>query len=199
MGKINVLSFAVANLIAAGEVVDRPSSVIKELLENAIDSGADRISVEIQNGGVTYMRVSDNGCGISPEDLPVAIRRHATSKIKDAEDLDSIMTLGFRGEALAAIASVSDLRIISKLSYRKNLWKSWRIPSVPRPVSAKSWSFPMAGKWLWMGFNQVVLAPEDWPHLQVRLAVFRLFRWGWQTVGLTRRLFCSQRAQRAQH
>ena len=114
MGKINVLSFAVANLIAAGEVVDRPSSVIKELLENAIDSGADRITVEIQNGGVTYMRVSDNGCGISPEDLPVAIRRHATSKIKDASDLDGILTLGFRGEALAAIASVSDLRIISK-------------------------------------------------------------------------------------
>ena len=114
MGKINVLSFAVANLIAAGEVVDRPASVIKELLENAIDSGADRITVEIQNGGVTYMRVSDNGCGISVEDLPVAIRRHATSKIKDAEDLNGIITLGFRGEALAAIASVSDLRIISK-------------------------------------------------------------------------------------
>ncbi|MBQ8345538.1 MAG: DNA mismatch repair endonuclease MutL [Clostridia bacterium] len=114
MGKINVLSFAVANLIAAGEVVDRPASVIKELLENAIDSGADRITVEIQNGGVTYMRVSDNGCGMEPEDIPVAIRRHATSKIRDAEDLDGIMTLGFRGEALAAIASVSDLRIISK-------------------------------------------------------------------------------------
>ena len=114
MGKINVLSFAVANLIAAGEVVDRPASVIKELLENAIDSGADRITVEIQNGGVTYMRVSDNGCGMSAEDLPVAIRRHATSKIKDAEDLNGIITLGFRGEALAAIASVSDLRIISK-------------------------------------------------------------------------------------
>ncbi len=114
MGKINVLSFAVANLIAAGEVVDRPSSVIKELLENAIDSGADKITVEIQNGGVTYMRVSDNGCGISPDDLPTAIRRHATSKIKDASDLDGILTLGFRGEALAAIASVSDLRIISK-------------------------------------------------------------------------------------
>ena len=88
MGRINVLSFAVANLIAAGEVVDRPSSVIKELLENAIDSGADRITVEIQNGGVTYMRVSDNGCGMSPDDLPVAIRRHATSKIKNADDLD---------------------------------------------------------------------------------------------------------------
>ena len=114
MGKINVLSFAVANLIAAGEVVDRPASVVKELLENAIDSGADRVTVEIQNGGVTYMRVSDNGCGMEPEDLPVAIRRHATSKIKDAEDLNGILTLGFRGEALAAIASVSDLRIISK-------------------------------------------------------------------------------------
>ena len=114
MGKINVLSFAVANLIAAGEVVDRPSSVIKELLENAIDSGADRITVEIQNGGVTYMRVADNGCGMEAEDLPVAIRRHATSKIKNAEDLDGIITLGFRGEALAAIASVSDMRIISK-------------------------------------------------------------------------------------
>ena len=114
MGKINVLSFAVANLIAAGEVVDRPASVIKELLENAIDSGATMITVEIQNGGVTYMRVSDNGCGIEPDDLPVAIRRHATSKIKNAEDLDGILTLGFRGEALAAIASVSDIRIISK-------------------------------------------------------------------------------------
>ncbi|MBE6588573.1 MAG: DNA mismatch repair endonuclease MutL [Ruminococcaceae bacterium] len=114
MGRINVLPFAVANLIAAGEVVDRPASVIKELMENAIDAGADRITVEIQNGGVTFMRVTDNGCGMSPEDLPVAIRRHATSKIKNAEDLDGIMTLGFRGEALAAIASVSDLRIISK-------------------------------------------------------------------------------------
>ena len=114
MGKINVLSFAVANLIAAGEVVDRPASVIKELLENAVDSGADRILVEIQKGGVTYMRVSDNGCGMSPEDLPISIRRHATSKIREAKDLDGILTLGFRGEALAAIASVSDLRIISK-------------------------------------------------------------------------------------
>ena len=114
MAKINVLSFAVANLIAAGEVVDRPASVIKELLENAIDAGATRITVEIQQGGVTYMRVADNGCGITPEDLPVAIRRHATSKIKEAADLDGIATLGFRGEALAAIAAVSDLRIITR-------------------------------------------------------------------------------------
>ena len=114
MGRINVLSFAVANLIAAGEVVDRPSSVIKELLENSIDSGATAITVEIQNGGVTYMRVADNGSGIEAEDLPTAIRRHATSKIKEARDLDGIITLGFRGEALAAIAAVSTLRIISK-------------------------------------------------------------------------------------
>ena len=115
MGKINVLSFAVANLIAAGEVVDRPASVIKELMENAIDSGADRIVVEIQNGGVVFMRVSDNGCGMEKDDLSVAVRRHATSKIKEAEDLDGIITLGFRGEALAAIAAVSDLRIISRV------------------------------------------------------------------------------------
>lgn len=114
MGKINVLSFAVANLIAAGEVVDRPSSVIKELVENSIDSGAEQITVEIKNGGITYMRVSDDGCGIESDDLPIAIKRHATSKIKTSDDLMKILTLGFRGEALAAIASVSDLRIISK-------------------------------------------------------------------------------------
>ena len=114
MGVINVLSFAVANLIAAGEVVDRPASVIKELMENAIDAGATRVTVEIQHGGVTLMRVTDNGCGMTPDDLPVAIRRHATSKIKEASDLEGIATLGFRGEALAAIASVSDLRILSK-------------------------------------------------------------------------------------
>ena len=114
MGKINVLPFSVANLIAAGEVVDRPASVIKELMENAIDAGATRITVEIRQGGVAFMRVTDNGFGMSPEDLPVAIRRHATSKIREAEDLESILTLGFRGEALAAIASVSDMRIISK-------------------------------------------------------------------------------------
>lgn len=114
MAKINQLSFEVANLIAAGEVVDRPSSVAKELLENAIDAGGTQITLEIKNGGVSFIRVADNGCGIEREDLPVAIRRHATSKIKDSEDLDAIATLGFRGEALAAIAAVSTLTIITK-------------------------------------------------------------------------------------
>ena len=114
MAKINVLGFDIANLIAAGEVVDRPSSVVKELLENAIDSGADKITVEIKNGGTTFIRIADNGCGIDYEDLPTALLRHATSKIKEASDLDSIITLGFRGEALAAISSVSKVRILSK-------------------------------------------------------------------------------------
>lgn len=114
MPNIHVLPFAVANLIAAGEVVDRPSSVIKELLENAIDAGADQITVEIQNGGVRFMRVTDNGCGIAPDDLPTALKRHATSKIRTAADLDGIATLGFRGEALAAISSVSRVRLLSK-------------------------------------------------------------------------------------
>ncbi|MBQ8747071.1 MAG: DNA mismatch repair endonuclease MutL [Clostridia bacterium] len=114
MGSIQVLSFDVANLIAAGEVVDRPSSVIKELMENAIDAGATAVTVEIQSGGVAFMRVSDNGCGMSADDLPVAVLRHATSKIRTASDLDGIATLGFRGEALAAISSVSKVRIFSK-------------------------------------------------------------------------------------
>ena len=114
MGNINVLSFEVANLIAAGEVVDRPASAIKEMIENSIDAGAKHITVEIQNGGITFMRISDDGCGMEPEDLPLCIKRHATSKIRTAEDLDGICTLGFRGEALAAISAVSRLRIISK-------------------------------------------------------------------------------------
>lgn len=114
MGKINVLGFDVANLIAAGEVVDRPASVVKELCENSIDAGAKSITVEIRHGGTTFIRVSDNGCGIEPEDVPLTVLRHATSKIATAEDLSAIGTLGFRGEALAAIASVCKLKILTR-------------------------------------------------------------------------------------
>ena len=114
MSKINVLSFEIANLIAAGEVVERPSSVLKELIENSIDSGATEIVAEIKKGGVSLIRVIDNGCGMDAEDIPISLQRHATSKIREKADLDSIMTLGFRGEALAAISSVSELTIISK-------------------------------------------------------------------------------------
>lgn len=114
MPKINLLDFQVANLIAAGEVVDRPASVVKELLENAIDAGATEIEAEIRRGGVSYIRVTDNGCGMTKDDAEMCILRHATSKIKEAEDLDSIVTLGFRGEALAAISSVSQMEIFTK-------------------------------------------------------------------------------------
>ena len=114
MGIINQLDFKVANLIAAGEVVDRPASAVKELLENAIDAGAKNITVELKRGGVSFIRITDDGCGMREEDVPVCIKRHATSKIKYATDLDGIMTLGFRGEALAAIAAVSKLRIMTR-------------------------------------------------------------------------------------
>ncbi len=114
MPKIRVLEKQIAELIAAGEVVERPSSVIKELVENSMDAGASVITVEIRRGGITFMRVTDNGCGISLEDVPTAFLRHATSKITRQDDLDSIMTLGFRGEALASISAVSHVELLTK-------------------------------------------------------------------------------------
>ena len=114
MPRINVLPKSIAELIAAGEVVERPASVVKETIENSIDAGASHITVEIQRGGITYIRVTDDGCGIASEDVPLAFLRHATSKIKAAHDLDSIYTLGFRGEALAAAAAVSRVELFTK-------------------------------------------------------------------------------------
>ena len=114
MPKIHVLEKQVAELIAAGEVVERPSSVIKELVENSIDSGASIVTVEIRRGGVTYIRVTDNGCGIAREDVATAFLRHATSKVREKDDLDAILTLGFRGEALASISAVSRVDLITR-------------------------------------------------------------------------------------
>lgn len=114
MGKINVLDKSIFNLIAAGEVVEKPASVVKELVENSIDAGATQISIDIKNGGITRMRVTDNGCGIEKDDLTKAFLPHATSKIKTANDLYSIGTLGFRGEALSSISAVSKVTMLSK-------------------------------------------------------------------------------------
>ena len=114
MPHIQCLPTHVADLIAAGEVVERPASVVKELLENAMDAGASAIAVELERGGLTYLRITDNGCGIAPDELPTAFLRHATSKLRKAEDLSAIGTLGFRGEALAAISAVSRVDIFSR-------------------------------------------------------------------------------------
>lgn len=114
MPSIIQLPTHIANLIAAGEVVERPASVIKELLENAVDAGASKITVEIRDGGMTFLRVTDDGCGMAPEDARTAFLRHATSKLRTAEDLAAISTMGFRGEALAAIASVSRIDLMTK-------------------------------------------------------------------------------------
>ena len=120
MAKINVLSKHIAELIAAGEVVERPASVVKELMENSIDAGATSVTVEIRNGGVTYIRITDNGCGIEHEDVPKAFISHATSKIADENDLNSIFTLGFRGEALASISAVSRTELITRAENESN-------------------------------------------------------------------------------
>lgn len=129
MPVINQLDKSVYELIAAGEVIERPSSVIKELAENAIDAGAHTISVEIKRGGISYMRVTDDGCGISYEDMPLAFLRHATSKVYTAEDLEKINTLGFRGEALASVAAVSRIEAVSKRAVDK-LGTAYRIEGV---------------------------------------------------------------------
>jgi len=114
MPMINILSPHVADLIAAGEVVERPASVVKELIENSIDAGAKNITVELNNGGLTFIRVTDDGCGMLPEDAGVCFLRHATSKLRDEKGLEAIGTLGFRGEALAAISSVSRIELVTR-------------------------------------------------------------------------------------
>ena len=114
MGRINVLDIDTVNKIAAGEVVERPAAAVKELIENSLDAGAKRIIVEIENGGKSRIKVTDNGSGMAEEDAKNCFLRHATSKIKEASDLEDIATMGFRGEALASIAAVGKVKLITR-------------------------------------------------------------------------------------
>ena len=114
MGNIVLLDDNTINKIAAGEVIERPASVVKELMENSIDAGATAITVEIRNGGISYIRITDNGKGIAPDDMEIAFERHATSKIRKAEDLETVKSMGFRGEALASIAAIANVEMVSK-------------------------------------------------------------------------------------
>ena len=151
MSKIQILDPVTIDKIAAGEVVERPASIVKELSENAIDAGATAVTVEIEEGGISYIRIADNGCGIPKEEVPSAFLRHSTSKIRSVDDLLHIHSLGFRGEALSSIAAVSQVEMITKTQeetfgtrYRsavekRRIWRR-RVQRTAPPLSSVSFS-----------------------------------------------------------
>lgn len=141
MGKIQELSPELINQIAAGEVIESAHSVVKELMENSMDASATQVDVESKDGGLSLLRITDNGTGIEPEDLEPALKRHATSKIQDYKDLESVLSYGFRGEALASIASVSRLTLESGTKEQKTAWKT---RSVAGKISEKEKSLDLS-------------------------------------------------------
>ena len=144
MGNIVLLDDLTINKIAAGEVIERPASVVKELVENSIDAGATNINVEIKNGGISYIRITDNGKGIMPDDMEIAFERHATSKIRSASDLETVKSMGFRGEALASVAAISKIEMISKtadndVGYKINVQAGKIIDKEEKAFTLKEW------------------------------------------------------------
>ena len=163
MSHIKVLPKSISELINAGEVVDRPSSIVKELVENSLDAKASKITIEIKNGGITFLSVIDDGMGIEKEDLPTAFIRHATSKIASKEDLEKICTMGFRGEALPSVAAVSHVRLSSK---PKNQEMGWQF----NPDTGDIEPFPMAN-------GTVITVEELFYNTPARMKFLKLMRW----------------------
>lgn len=143
--KIQILPEPVAQAIAAGEVIERPASVVKELMENALDAGASKIAVELKAGGLQLIRVLDDGEGIDPEDVPVALQRYATSKIQRSEDLFAIHTLGFRGEALPSIAAVSQMTIKTRVP--RSVSGTQLLCEGGRSGAPRRWVAPLGQRW----------------------------------------------------